>query len=163
MDFKGQLSIEFLLILVFILSIVILVGPIIFNEAELVLAYSSAVSGVNEAITYDGMGIYSDISFDDYMENNTLLLHPNSIHIIKVEKKDMGFNTNYNKTKIQFRVYVSSDISDNDKDIVGSRINFYLRKSIASTFKSENISNDWFNPSFSKHYMYTTGDVRWID
>lgn len=163
MDFKGQLSIEFLLIIGFVLSIIILLGPLIADETELLIAYSSAISGINDGISYDGIGIFSKQTFEDYEEDNIFLTHPNSIHIIKVEKNDMGFDTRYNKTKIQFRVYASSNIPSSDKKIVGSRINFYLRKSISTTFKSENISNSLFNPSFSKHYMYTTGDVRWVD
>ena len=77
----------------------------------------------------------------------------------------MGVDSGYNKEKIQFKVTVSSnEIIDKDlQDSFGDRINYNLRKALAYTFNSENLTNELYNPVFSNHYVFTTANVKWIN
>jgi len=161
---KAQISVEFILIIAFILILVISITAIISNENELNIAMSSARTGANEGIAIRGMSIYPKTSFDDYINENQLLTYPQDIKIIKITKTDMGYDSRDGKFRIQLKVYAKSNYLKNSADKVsaGDRINFNLRKSIAKTFKTESLSNSLYNPCFSNHYIFTTANVQWI-
>jgi hypothetical protein len=92
------------------------------------------------------------------------LLNPSSVKIIKIDYTNQGFDEKYNKTKIQLKISASApsvtDISD--RNVLGDRVNFYVRKSICGSFSTPNQTNDLFNPAFSNRYVITTTDVIWI-
>ena len=47
-------------------------------------------------------------------------------------------------------------------DLIGDRINYNLRKSIALSFNSTKSTNKLYNPVFSPHYVFTTANVGWV-
>ena len=73
-------------------------------------------------------------------------------------------DNNYNKKRIQFKVYAKSSKEFNSDELVsiGDRINYNLRKSVAISFNSTDATNKLYNPVFSQHYVFTTANVKWV-
>ncbi|NYB52578.1 MAG: hypothetical protein HVN35_08485 [Methanobacteriaceae archaeon] len=162
-DFKGQLPIEFLMILGFSIMILFPLAINIKDSSELNQAMSSARAGALEGSLSDGFAIYPDKTFDDYAFEHQRLLNPSSVKIINIDYINQGFNPTYQKTKIQLRIHASSSsVKDKtDRNCLGDRINYYVRKKICETFRTENLTNSVFNPAFSSKYVFTTADVYW--
>lgn len=163
MDDKGQLSIE-LIFLVGILTIVLVLSSIfILHEHELTTAMTAARNGVNEAITLNSIAVYPIQTFNEYEMEKEKLLYPRTIKLVHLNYTKMNYEME-GKEKIQFNVSVTTpdDLSNSEKDALGERINFYLRKSVANSFNSENLTNKLYNPVFSNHYIYTTANVKWV-
>ena len=86
-----------------------------------------------------------------------------NIKIVKITQSIKGKDT-FNKTRIQLKIYASSPNvkTKEEKESAGDRINYNVRKNIANSFKTENISNKLFNPAFSNKYSFTTANVVWV-
>lgn len=86
-----------------------------------------------------------------------------NIKIVKISQSIKGKDT-FNRTRIQLKIYASSPNikTKEEKESAGDRINYNVRKSIANSFKTENISNKLFNPAFSNKYSFTTANVVWV-
>ncbi|MDR2830570.1 MAG: hypothetical protein LBB45_06020 [Methanobrevibacter sp.] len=160
---KGSVvSIEYLLLIAFVIVGAIGVSMIL-NENELNMIMLSARIGAEEGMGIDGLSVYPKETFDDYLLKNPQLTYPQDIKVLKIVKTDIGFDKGYLKKRIQIRVYASSSsLKSSDKNSMGDRINYNIRKTISSTFKNENHSNHLYNPCFSNNYAITTGDVQWI-
>lgn len=161
---NGQISIEFILLIGLGFLLVLSLATFLNNENELNIAMASARTGAIEGANIDGVAIYPKSSFDDYLLNNQILTYPNSVKIIRIEKINNGYHDVYNRTRIQLRVFASSPElkRTTDKNSAGDRINYYIRKNIANSFNTEHLSNNLYNPSFSKNYVYTTANVQWV-
>ncbi len=164
MDNRGQISAEFLfvfgvLILVVMMSIVFLA-----SEEELNIAMAAARNGVNEGLATSSGAIYPEDTFRQYSASKTSLLYPYSVKIVNVSYCDLGHDINYDKKRIQFKVYAktSERFSSSDLVSIGDRINYNLRKAIAISFNTTASTNKLYNPVFSPHYVYTTANVKWI-
>lgn len=164
MDSKGQLTVEFVFLIGVLLVVIVTTAVFILYESELIIAMSAAREGVNEGIAIDSASVFPENIYKDYDYSKKGLLTPNSVKLVKINYTKMGFDSNYNKDKIQFNVIVTSDsIKDiKEQDSAGDRINYNLRKSIAISLGTENLTNSLFNPVFSKHYVFTTSNVKWI-
>lgn len=165
MDCKGQSSAEFLLLMGFFIALLVVSSIFILEEDELNKAMIAARNGVNEGIIIDSAAVYPDDVYREYELSKENLLHPSLIKLENVNYTNMGVDSGYNKEKIQFKVTVSSsEIIDKDlQDSFGDRINYNLRKALAYTFNSENLTNELYNPVFSNHYVFTTANVKWIN
>ena len=161
---KAQSSAELILFIGFILVIFIISLNFILSENELNQAVLAASKGVNDGLVSDSLAVYPEQTFNEYSLNKKSLLSPYDIKVLKIEYRDNGFDEKSNKTRIQFKVYVtSSKITDyQDRDSAGDRINFNLRKSLAYTFNSTSSTNGLFNPVYSKNYIFTTANVVWV-
>lgn len=163
-DSQGQISAEFLF-LWGVLIVIIMLG-IIFtsNQNELNIAMSAAHEGVIEGIGTSPTGIYPEDTYNDYFISKENLLTPYSVEIVNISYNELGYDVNYDKKRIQFRVYAKTDERfDNDELVsIGDRINYNLRKSLALSFNSTASTNKLYNPVFSPHYVYTTANVKWI-
>lgn len=164
MDNKGQTSAELLFLTGVLILIIMLSAIFISQQQELNLAMTSAKNGVIEGIGTSSTGIYPEQTYNDYSISKTNLLMPYSIKIINITYNDLGYDVNYDKNKIQFRVYAQTSDKFNNEELVsiGDRINYNLRKSIAISFNSTSATNKLYNPVFSPHYVYTTANVKWI-
>ena len=164
MEIKGQISIELILIIGFILLIILLIGSFVGTDNELNQAMSAARSGAIEGANTDSFAIYPEEAFKNYTVEHNRLLSTSSVKIIKINYINQGFKDEYNKTKIQLQISASApsvtDISD--RNALGDRVNFYARKSICESFCTSEQTNEMFNPSFSNRYVFTTTDVTWI-
>jgi uncharacterized protein (UPF0333 family) len=163
MDTKGQISIEFIMIVAVIPLMVLLTASFTSDASELTLAMAAARNGATQGANLDSLALYPDQAFSNYTTKNQRLLLPSKVHILKVEYKNQGYSSVYQKTKIQIRVYAADPTLKNqdDRNCMGERINYYVRKSISGTFQTDYMSNNAFNPVFSHRYYYTTADVRW--
>lgn len=163
MDYRGQISIEFVMIVATIPLMVLLLGVFTSESSELTLAMAAARNGATQGANLDSLAFYPDQAFSNYTHKNQRLLLPSHVQILKVEYKNQGYNPVYQKTKIQIKVHASDPTLKNpdDKNCMGERINYYVRKSISGTFQTDYMSNNAFNPVFSHRYYYTTADVKW--
>ena len=179
-DNKGQISVELLLLISFaLISAILLANAIIdANELNVVMAsarngafegmnvvMASARNGAFEGISSNGLAIYPKESYENYSRDfkKQSLLREKNIKIVKISQSVKG-KDNFNLTRIQLKVYASSPEvkTKEEKEAVGDRINYNVRKSITQTFKSENITNKLFNPAFSNKYSFTTANVVWV-
>ena len=164
MDNKGQLSAEFLFLFGVLIMVVMISAVFIASQQELNVAMSAARNGAIEGIATSSSGIYPKDTYRDYSNSKTSLLYPYSVKIVNVSYSQVGYDVNYDKKKIQFKVYAkTSDRFDHDELVsIGDRINYNLRKSLAVSFNSTSSTNKLYNPVFSPHYVYTTANVKWI-
>lgn len=163
-DNRGQVSAEFLFIFGVLILIVMLAVAFVGEQQELNVAMAAARNGAIEGTADSGAAIYPEDTYRQYSTQKTSLLYPYSVDIVNVSYVDMGYDSNYDKRKIQFKVYAkTSDRFSHDELVsVGDRINYNLRKSLAVSFNSTGSTNKLYNPVFSPHYVYTTANVKWI-
>lgn len=161
---NGQIAIEFLLIIGFSLILIISLANFLSYENDINVAIAAAREGIEIGVTNSRVAIHESDAYENYVISKNSILHPNSIKIIKIEIVDRGFDSRYNRTSIQLRIFASSpSISSNeDKVSIGSKITYQARKSITETFNTHNLTNNLYNPSFSKEHVFTTSNVQWI-
>ena len=161
---KGQISAELLLILGLLILVMMISLSFIASQNELTMAMTAARNGVNEGSLYTTGAIYPTDTYSDYSKQDTRLLIASSVEIVNISYVEEGYDSNYDKKKIQFKVYAHSSANLNKKELdsIGDRINYNLRKSVALTFESSKATNKLYNPVFSSHYVYTTANVKWI-
>lgn len=164
MEDRGQISAEFLFLTGVLILIVMLSVAFVAQEQELSQAMASARNGVNEGVGTSSSAIYPEDTYREYSTAKASLLYPYSVEIVNVSYTDMGYDKNFEKRWIQFKVYAkTSERFDNDELVsIGDRINYNLRKSIAISFNSTPSTNRLYNPVFSQHYVYTTANVKWV-
>lgn len=161
---NGQVSAEYLLLFGVLIVIILISISFIASQNELTMAMAAARNGVNDGSLYASSAIFPSDTYNEYSKANYEMLIPSSVEIINVSYVDMGYDSNFDKQKIQFKVYAhtSKDLSKKELDSIGDRINYNLRKSIALTFESTKATNKLYNPVFSNHYIFTTANVKWV-
>lgn len=163
MDVKGQLPIEFLMILgvsiIFLTPFILGLG----NGNELNQAMSAARSGALQGAISDSLAVYPHATFKDYSTEHPRLLYSSEVKITGISYLNQGFHQDYQKTKIQLRIHATSPsiTGKTERNCLGDRINFNARKKITQSFKTENLTNALYNPAFSDKYVFTTADVQW--
>ena len=163
-DNNGQISAEFLLLVGSLIVVMLIALSFIASQNELSLAMSAARNGVYEGSSYASSAIYPTDTFNDYSKSDYVMLVPSSVEIVNISYEDMGYDSNFEKNRIQFKVYAhsSKDLDKKELDSIGDRINYNLRKSIALTFETTKLTNKLYNPVFSPHYIFTTANVKWV-
>lgn len=163
MDAKGQISVEFVLLIGLILLIVMGIASFFGEDNELNQAMTVARSGAIDGANMDSFGIYPEDAFNNYTTNHPRLLSQSSVKIIKIDYINHGFNATYNKTKIQLQIIASApSVTDSgDRKALGERIRFNAMKSICESFGTSDQTNSLYNPAFSNRYVFTAG-VRWV-
>lgn len=163
-DSRAQISAELLflfgvLVLVFMISVIFIA-----NQNELNTAMAAARSGAIEGIALTSSGIYPIDIYREYSNSDMNILNPYCVELVNVSYLEMGMDNNYNKKRIQFKVYAKSSKEFNSDELVsiGDRINYNLRKSVAISFNSTDATNKLYNPVFSQHYVFTTANVKWV-
>lgn len=163
-DSRAQISAELLflfgvLVLVFMVSVIFIA-----NQNELNTAMAAARSGAIEGIALTSSGIYPIDTYREYSNSDMNILNPYCVELVNVSYLEMGMDNNYNKKRIQFKVYAKSSKEFNSDELVsiGDRINYNLRKSVAISFNSTDATNKLYNPVFSQHYVFTTANVKWV-
>ncbi|MDO5819715.1 MAG: hypothetical protein Q4P11_05205 [Methanobrevibacter sp.] len=164
-DEKGQITVELLLLISFALITTIMLANAIMDSNELNIAMASARNGAFEGISSSGLAIYPKESYDNYSKDpkKQSLMREKNINIVKISQTIKG-KDNFNRTRIQLKIYASSPNikTKEEKESIGDRINYNVRKSITKSFKTENITNRLFNPAFSNKYSFTTANVVWV-
>lgn len=164
MDNRAQISAEMLFLIGVLLMIIMISVVFIASQNELNIAMAAARNGANEGLATSSGGIYPEDTYRDYSLSKTSLLYPYSVKIVNVSYDEMGYDANYDKKKIQFKIYAktSKRFDKREMDSIGDRINYNLRKSLAISFNSTASTNKLYNPVFSPHYVFTTANVKWI-
>lgn len=163
-DDKGQVSAELLFLFGTLIVVLMMAVVFIAGENELDIAMSAARSGAIEGLASSSSGIYPSDIYREYSNAKPGLLYPYSVEILNVSYSELGDDINYDKKRIQFKVYAKTSDRFDNKELVsiGDRINYNLRKSIAISFNSTSSTNKLYNPVFSPHYVYTTANVKWV-
>ena len=161
-DEKGQLSGEYMLLVGSLIVVLMISIFMIANENELNIAMAAAKSGADEGVA-SSSAIYPKETFNEY-DDMEGLKHPYSVSIVNVSYNSSGIDENYGKQKIQFKVYAKASVDYNKKELdsIGDRINYNLRKSVATSFNTANSTNKLYNPVFSNNYVFTTANVVWV-
>ena len=164
-DNKGQITVELILILSFIIIIIISITNIAGSANELNIAMIAAEEGASEGVSSNGLAIFPQDTYKNYSSNieKQGILNAKDIRIINIKRTVKGKDA-FNKTRIQLKVYASCPNiqTREEKESIGDRINYNMRKSIVKSFKSENISNKLYNPAYSDNYSFTTANVEWV-
>ena len=165
LDNKGQNTVELILILSFIIIIIISITNIADSANELNIAMMAAKQGAANGASSNGLAIFPEESYRNYSSNidKQGILTAKDIKIINIKQTPKGKDA-FNKTRIQLKVYASCPNiqTREEKESIGDRINYNMRKSIVKSFKSENITNKLYNPAFSDSYSFTTANVEWV-
>ncbi|MEN4007265.1 MAG: hypothetical protein PQ964_07930 [Methanobacteriaceae archaeon] len=163
MDKQGQISVELVLVVSFIMVVVLGITPFLSEDVELNQAMAAARSGAIEGANVNSFAIYPPDKFHEYTIENPRLLNPSNVKIVRIEHTYMGFNKRWQRHWYRLRIYASSPtLRPGDRDELGGRINFYVRKRITESFGTACPSRPFYNPAFSNRYMFTTLGVRWI-
>ncbi len=152
---KGQISAEYILLLSVIIVIMISLSTIIMDQQEKNTIISAAKIGAQEAIDKNAYSMYYNDTFNYYQQEYPRLLKPTNIEIINITLLEED-----DTLKIQTIAHSHSKLSNDEKYIVGSRINYYIRKSITETFKQQQ-NDTFYNPALSDNYKIETIDVIW--
>ena len=163
-DNRGQVSAELLFFTGVLIVVAMLSVAFIAEEQELTIAMSCARNGVIEGLATSSSAMYPKDTYRDYSMSKTDLIYPYHVEIINISYNDLGYDANYDKKRIQFRVYAKTSEKFKSDELVsiGDRINYNLRKSLAVGFNSTASTNKLYNPVFSPHYVYTTANVKWV-
>lgn len=161
---KGQVSGEYLLLGGVLIVVLILGLAFIAGEDELNRAMGAARNGAIAGMASSSSAMYPADTYNEYSDSKTNLLTPYSVELINISYSELGFDDDYDKRKIQFRVYAKSsqDFSKSELDSIGERINYNLRKSVAVSFNTTSSTNGLYNPVFTPHYVITTANVKWV-
>ena len=163
-DNSGQLSIEYILIVGFMFVISLFIIFQAGDAQELNTAMAAARSGALDGANMDSFAIYPKVTFDEYTTEHSRLTSQSNVKIVRVDYTNFGYNSTYKKIKIQLKIWASSPSVQNpaDKNCLGDRMNYNVRKNICEAFKTQNLTNAVFNPAFSNRYVFTTSDVKWV-
>ena len=164
MEKNGQTSAELLFLIGGLIIILMMSAVYIAGQNELAIAMGAARNGAIEGVGTASMEIYPQDSYRDYSINKINLVNPYSVEIVEISYDEQGWDNNYNKKKIQFKVYAKTNEQFTKKELVsiGDMINYDLRKSVAVSFNTTQATNNLYNPVFSPHYVYTTANVKWV-
>jgi hypothetical protein len=164
MDFYGQYALEYILILGFSVLVALSTLSMVYDINELNTIMASARSGVLLGSEMDSMAIYPREKYDNYVEKYPRLKTGSKITFIRIVYEKDGYDPVYQKKKIKLKIFASvNSISKyDDRKCVGDRINYYVRRSICNSYKTENLTNIFYNPAFSDNYFITTYDVEWV-
>lgn len=156
MNNKGQIVAEYILVIGIIIVILITMSQILIEESEKNTILESAQIGAQIGIDKNAYAMYYNDTFNNYMLNYPKLLYPTEIRVINITMMD-------NNSSIILQVSLHSDnyLTNNQKEIVGSRVNYYIRKTISETFNQKN-SDLYYENCQTNNYKIETKKVKWI-
>lgn len=156
MNNKGQISVEYILLMSIIIIILIITTNTILEETEKNTILTAAQIGAQIGIDKNAYAMYYNDTFNNYQENYPKLISPTEIKIIHINMTETS-----NQLEIQTTVHSNTYLNYNEKNIVGSRINYYIRKAIAETLNIK--SNDLYYENIqTKNYKINTKNVKWV-
>lgn len=156
MNNKGQIVAEYILVIGIIIVILITMSQILIEESEKNTILESAQIGAQIGIDKNAYAMYYNDTFNNYMLNYPKLLYPTEIRVINISIID-------NNSNIILQAFLHSDnyLTNNQKEIVGSRVNYYIRKTISETFNQKN-SELYYENCQTNNYKIETKKVKWI-
>ncbi len=156
MNNKGQITVEYILIVGIIIILFATISHISIIESEKNTILESAQIGTQIGLDKNAYAMYYNDTFNDYMINYPRLTFPLEIKVINVTLLDNG-----NVQSIQVVLHSNAYLTSNQKEIISSRINYYIRKTISETFNQEN--NDlYYENCKSNNFKIETKKVKWV-
>lgn len=164
MDHHGQMSAEFIMIICFSIVTTLIFVQACLEAQEINSCMTSARTGVTEGIALDSLAVYPSEKFDSYTKFHPRLKTCSRIVYKGTTYLNLGYDSKYQKTKILIHIKASApyQMDKTERDCEGDRINYYVRRNICKTFKTENLTNVFYNPAFSDHYYFTTSNIEWV-
>ena len=164
MDVNGQFTAEYILILGFGILIAFSFLPKVYEINELNTCMATARDGVLVGSEMDSMATYPEEKYEYYMKYHPRLKIGSSIVFVGLKYTNEGYDPVYKKTKIRLMIIASAPSLRyaDDRNCVGDRLNYYARKSICEAYKTENLTNVYYNPAFSDRYYFTSSEVEWV-
>lgn len=164
LDNKGQLSIEYLFLLIILIMIIMLGIQVIYEENELNIALNCAKSGAYEGMLIDSISIYSIREYNN-LYTNRHIFNPKKVKILKIDYYRTNYNYSFRKVNILIRVTATSDfnLTNDEKSILGQVINNRIRRSIVYGFHNEDKTDaPYYTICYSNHFVYETDGVIWV-
>lgn len=156
MNNKGQITAEYILIVGVIIVILISMSHVLMLESEKNLILESAQTGAQIGIDKNAYAMYYNDTFNNYMINYPKLLYPTEIKVINI-----SIIENNDIISLEVVLHTNNYLTNNQKEIVGSRVNYYIRKTISETFNQES-TDLYYEDCQSNNYKIDTKKVRWI-
>jgi len=157
MNNQGQISLEYILFSSIIIIFIIIVSATAVDENEKNIILNSAKLGAQEGVDKNAYAMYYNDTFNKYQSEYPRLLYPTDIDIVNVTLKEnsTGFLI------ISVYAHSNSRLTTNQKYILSSRINYYIRRSITNTFKQKQ-NGLYYDPALSDNYKIDCEDVKWV-
>lgn len=164
MDGNGQLSAEFVMILGIVIVTSLIFGHACLEAIEINTCMALARNGVTEGSTLDSLAFYPSLTFEQYSKKYLRLKTCSKVVYVGTKWLNCGYDSRYKKIKIllQVRASIPYNMDKNERNCQGDRINYYVRKNICKAYKTENLTNIYYNPAFSDSYYFTTSEVEWV-
>jgi len=156
MNNKGQIIVEYILIVVVIFLIIIPMTHVFLIESEKNIIIESAQIGAQIGIDKNAYAMYYNDTFNNYMDNYPRLLYPTEIKVINI-----SIIENENNITLQVFLHSNDYLTNNQKEIVGSRVNYYIRKTISETFNQKD-TDLYYENCQSNNFKIETKKVKWI-
>jgi uncharacterized protein (UPF0333 family) len=156
MNNEGQITVEYILLIAMIMLIVLLTASVLVKESEKNTILNSAQIGAQIGVDKNAYAMYYNDTFKEYEENYVKLLHPSELKVINITMNEMN-----DTLRLKAYIHTNNYLTNNERYIVGSRINYYIRKTVSETFNQEN--NDLFyNNLKSYNFKIETEEVGWV-
>lgn len=136
---------------------VISISHAVIDENEKNNILTSARQGAQEGVDKNAYATYYNDTFNHYQSDYPRLLYPTDIDIVNVSLKE----EDKNRLKISIYAHSNTKLSYNQKYIISSRINYYVRRSITNTFKQKQ-NGIYYTPALSDNYEIECEDVKWV-
>lgn len=156
MNNKGQITLEYILMTGII--IVILIGSIqtINTESEKNTILSAAQMGAQIGVDKNAYAMYYNDTFNNYATNNLQLIFTMDIRVINI-----SMTQEENSLYLQATIHSNTYLTDNQREIISQRVNYYIRKTISQTFDQKNADVFYENVK-SNNYNIKTKKVNWV-
>lgn len=156
MNNKGQIAVEYIVLMGVLVIIILLTSSIIYQEIEKNKILNTAQIGAQTGVDKNGYAMYYNDTFNNYLENYPRLLTPTEIKIIQINMKEEN-----NTLNLEIVAHSVNTLSSTEKYVIGSRINYYVRKAISESFHI--ITNDTYYTNIkTRNYEIKTKNVKWV-
>lgn len=156
MNNEGQISVEYILVCTIIILLLISTANIVLLESEKNVMMDAAQRGALVGIDKNAYAMYYNDTFNNYQENYPKLLNPNNIELINITIENSD-----NFIKLQVYLHSNDYLTSSEKYIIGSRVNYYIRKSISETL---NLKNDdlYYENIEIRNKLIETKTIKWV-
>lgn len=155
MNNKGQITVEYILLLSIILVILITTTNTIQKESEKNTILHAAQIGAQIGVNKNGYAMYYNDTFNNYQENYERLLYPTEIKVINITMNETGKNI-----KLQVYLHSNTVLTEREQYMIGYRVNYYLRKTIVETFNKKTSSP--YDYIETNNYKIENNTVKWV-
>lgn len=156
MNNKGQITLEYILMISIIIIIMISAIQAINTESEKNTILTAAQIGAQTGIDKNAYAMYYNDTFANYATNYPKLTYPTEIKVI-----NMNMTQEEDTIYLQTKLYSNNYLTNNQKEIIAHRVNYYIRKTVSETFNQKN-ADLYYENCKSNNYKIETKKVKWV-